>query len=147
MGRTQNGCASTGSSEELSYSKLEYILVKMCWCKQGLQCKGSRVLELSWIFKNIVKYNYQNPLEFCFLVQVKAFVIQTSVGYSNLSMKGKRNGFWSSWGAFLWDDRDQDQWSEITRIMLDQTNRRIHSGQGFIGSLDLQTFDLSEADG
>ena len=40
-------------------------------------------------------------------------------------------------GAFLWNDPDQDQWSEITRIILDQINRWIHSGQGFIGSLDL----------
>ena len=40
-------------------------------------------------------------------------------------------------GAFLWDDPDQDQWSEITRIMVDQMNRWIHSGQGFIGSFDL----------
>ena len=27
---------------------------------------------------------------------------------------------------------DQDQWSEITRIMVDQMNRWIHSGQGLI---------------
>ena len=40
-------------------------------------------------------------------------------------------------GAFLWDHPDQDQWSEITRITVDQMNRRIHSGQGFIGSFDL----------
>ena len=40
-------------------------------------------------------------------------------------------------GAFLWDDPDQYQWSEITRIMVDQMNRWIHSGQGFIGSFDL----------
>ena len=40
-------------------------------------------------------------------------------------------------GAFLWDDPDQDQWSEITWIMVDQMNRWIHSGQGFIGSFDL----------
>ena len=26
-------------------------------------------------------------------------------------------------GAFLWDDPDQDQRSEITRIMVDQMNR------------------------
>ena len=40
-------------------------------------------------------------------------------------------------GAFFWDDSGQDQWSQITRIMLDQMNRLIHSRQGFIGSLDL----------
>ena len=40
-------------------------------------------------------------------------------------------------GAFLWDDPDQYQWSEITRIMLDQMNWWIHSGQGFIGLFDL----------
>ena len=28
-------------------------------------------------------------------------------------------------GAFLWDDLDQDQWSKITRIMVDQMNRWI----------------------
>jgi len=59
----------------LQYAKLEYILVKMCLCKQGLLYKGSRTMELSWIVNNIIKYYYQNPLEFCFLVQVKAFVI------------------------------------------------------------------------
>ena len=32
-------------------------------------------------------------------------------------------------GAFLWDDPYQDQWSEITRIMVDQMNRWIHSVQ------------------
>ena len=37
--------------------------------------------------------------------------------------------------VFLWDD--QDQWSKITRIMVDQMNLWIHSGQGFIGSFDL----------
>ena len=40
-------------------------------------------------------------------------------------------------GAFLWDDLDQDQLSKITRIMVHQTNRRIHSGHGFIGPFDV----------
>ena len=40
-------------------------------------------------------------------------------------------------GAFLWDDPDQYQWSEITRIMVDQMNWWILSGQGFIGLFDL----------
>ena len=44
----------------------------------------------------------------------------------------------------LWDDPDQDQWSEITRIMVDQMNRWIHSGQGFIGSFDLQLSKWSQ---
>ena len=39
--------------------------------------------------------------------------------------------------AFLWDDPDQDQWREITRIMVDRINLWIHSGQGFISSFDL----------
>ena len=42
-----------------------------------------------------------------------------------------------SLGAFLWDDPDQNQWSEITRIMVDQMNPWIHCRQGFIGSFDL----------
>ena len=41
----------------------------------------------------------------------------------------------SAKGAFLWDDLDQDQWSEITRVTLHQMSRWIHSGQGFIDSL------------
>ena len=48
--------------------------------------------------------------------------------------------FWKSRGPselFLWDDPDQDQWSEISRIMTDQMNRWIQSGQGFIGSFEL----------
>ena len=45
-------------------------------------------------------------------------------------------------GAFLWDD--QDQWSVITRIMVDQMNRRIHSEHGFIGSFDLQWSEWSQ---
>ena len=28
-----------------------------------------------------------------------------------------------SMGAFLWGDPDQDQWSEITQIIVDQMNR------------------------
>ena len=41
----------------------------------------------------------------------------------------------NSQGAFVWDDLDQDHWLAITRIMVDQMNRWIHFGQGFIGSL------------
>ena len=40
-------------------------------------------------------------------------------------------------GAFLWDKPDQDQWSKISRIMVDQMNRRILVQSGFIGSFDL----------
>ena len=40
-------------------------------------------------------------------------------------------------GAFLWDDPYQDQWSKITGIVVDQMNRWIHSGQGFVDSSDL----------
>ena len=51
---------------------------------------------------------------------------------------GRRDVMWKhSMGAFLWDDPDWDQWSEITRIMVDQMNWWIHSGQGFMGSFDL----------
>ena len=52
-------------------------------------------------------------------------------------------------GAFLWDDPHHDQWSEITRIIVDQMNRWIHSVQGFIGSLDLPWSEwsrISDAD-
>ena len=34
-------------------------------------------------------YYDQNPSGFCFLVLVRAFVIQTSLGLQNLNMKGK----------------------------------------------------------
>ena len=47
-------------------------------------------------------------------------------------------------GAFLWDNPDQGQWSVITRIMVDQMNQWIHSGQGFIGSFDLPWSKLSQ---
>ena len=40
-------------------------------------------------------------------------------------------------GAFLWDDLDQDHWSEITWIKVDQMNRWILVQSGFIGSFDL----------
>ena len=33
-------------------------------------------------------YYDQDPLGFCFLVQIRAFVIQTSLGLHNLNMKG-----------------------------------------------------------
>ena len=49
---------------------------------------------------------------------------------------------WS--GAFLREESDQDQWFEITRIMVDQMNRWIHSGQGFIGSFDLLWSEWSQ---
>ena len=39
-----------------------------------------------------------------------------------------------SMGAFLWDDRDQDQRSEITWIMVDQMSQWILVQNGFIGS-------------
>ena len=39
-------------------------------------------------------YNYQNPLVYCLLVQIRAFVIQTSLGLPNLNVKEKRNEFW-----------------------------------------------------
>ena len=39
-------------------------------------------------------------------------------------------------GAFLWDDLDQDQWSEITQIMVEQMNWWIVVQSGFIGSFD-----------
>ena len=34
-------------------------------------------------------YYDQNPSGFCFLVQIRAFVVQTSLGLKNLNMKGK----------------------------------------------------------
>ena len=40
-------------------------------------------------------------------------------------------------GALLWGDQDQDQWAEIPRIMVDQMNWWVHSGQGFIGLFNL----------
>ena len=40
-------------------------------------------------------------------------------------------------GAFLWDDKDQDQWTEITQFMVDQMNRWILVQSGFIGLFDL----------
>ena len=39
-------------------------------------------------------------------------------------------------GAFLWGHPDQDQCSEITRIMVHQRNRWIHYQSGFVGSFD-----------
>ena len=47
-------------------------------------------------------------------------------------------------GAFLWDDPDQDQWSEITRIMVDQMNQWILVQSGFISSFDLPWSDPSD---
>ena len=44
-------------------------------------------------------------------------------------------------GEFLWDDPDQDQWSQITPIIVDQMTQWIDSGQGFIGLLDLADLD------
>ena len=39
--------------------------------------------------------------------------------------------------GFLWDDPDEDKWSEITWIIADQMNWWLHSGQKFISSFDL----------
>ena len=50
---------------------------------------------------------------------------------------------WSE-GAFLWDALDQDQQPEITRIMLQEMNRWIHSGQVFIGRGYLVQHDPSD---
>ena len=46
-------------------------------------------------------------------------------------------------GAFLWDDPDQDQWSEVTRIMVDQMNRWILVQNGFIASFDIPRSEWS----
>ena len=35
-------------------------------------------------------YHDQNPSGFCFLVQIRSFVIETSLGLQNLNMKMKR---------------------------------------------------------
>ena len=41
-------------------------------------------------------YYDQNPSDIAFLVQIRAFVIQTSLGSPNLNVKKKkRKGFWS----------------------------------------------------
>ena len=42
-------------------------------------------------FRTMTSFYYydQNPLGFCFLVQIRAFVIQTSLGLQNLNIKGK----------------------------------------------------------
>ena len=45
-------------------------------------------------------------------------------------------------GAFLWDD--QDQWSEITPIIVDQMNWWILVQSGFISSFDLPSSDWSQ---
>ena len=44
---------------------------------------------------------------------------------------------WATEGAFLLDDPDKDQWSEITRIMVDQMNQWILVQSGFIGKFEL----------
>ena len=51
--------------------------------------------------------------------------------------------FTQSRGAFLWDDldQDQDQWFEITLIMVDQMNWWIHSGSLFWSTM-IQLSDL-----
>ena len=36
-------------------------------------------------------YYDQNPSGFCFIVQIKAFVIQISLGLPNLNMKERKN--------------------------------------------------------
>ena len=46
-----------------------------------------------------------------FLVQIRAFVIQTWLGLPNLNMKGKRRGFWSILviGCFSIDDGNSSE--------------------------------------
>ena len=63
--------------------------------------------------------------------------------YSTRSSRSQNFYTQHSRGAFLWDDPDLDQWSDIIRIMVDQMNRWIHSGQGFIDSFDLPCSKLS----
>ena len=73
------------------------------------------------------------------------FGIPLTIGIHNPSPTDKESGIqfldwnpWNgiqnprlSWGAFLWDNPDKDQWSEI---MVHQMDRWPHSGQRFIGS-------------
>ena len=47
---------------------------------------GERLIR-PFYFTNMTRL--KNPSGFCFLVQIKDFVIQTSMGLQNLNMKGK----------------------------------------------------------
>ena len=42
-----------------------------------------------------------------------------------------------SMGVFLWDDPDQEQWSEITHILVHQMNWWILSQRGFVDSFEV----------
>ena len=55
----------------------------------------------------------------------------------------KQRTLGKSKGVFLWDDPDQDQWSEISRIMVDQMSRWILVQSGFIGSFDLPWSEIT----
>ena len=50
-----------------------------------------------WAICTMTSFYYydQNPSGFCFLVLIRAFAIQTSLGLPNLNMEEKRKGFWS----------------------------------------------------
>ena len=79
-------------------------------------------LQREWIPRKCFKLNYSTTL-----VLTCSFLYPKTLCHTS-----------STVSLVLWDDADQDQWSEINRIMVaNQVNWWIHSGQGFISSFDL----------
>ena len=58
--------------------------------------------------------------------------VRCSIRRNKPAPQAKRVTYRKTKGAFLWHDPHQDQWPEITRIMVDQMNRRILVQSGFI---------------
>ena len=58
--------------------------------------------------------------------------VRCSIRINKPAPQAKRVTYRNTKGAFLWHDPHQDQWPEITRIMVDQMNRRILVQSGFI---------------
>ena len=113
-------------------------LLKENWTWKVAPCKGIWIPE-SWNFFTVES----GILGFGIGNTAKDWNQET--GFHKQTTWNPESTTWNpeSKGAFLWDDPDQDLWSEIIRIMVDQMNRWIIVESGFIGYFDLPWSDWS----
>ena len=77
--------------------------------------------------RNLLQMRFKINLIFLWNIEN---LVHDSFTHDEFHSSGQQSGLF--WGYVPLGYPDQDQWSEITRIMVDQMSRWIHSGQGLI---------------
>ena len=124
-----NLCVTFGGNWGVSskiMNSIHWFALFYCEHRNGPKKKFNskhNTLQREWIpTKSVSKLNYSTTL-----VLTCSFLYRKTLCHTS-----------STVSLVLWDDADQNQRSEIIRIMVaNQINRWIHSGQGFISSFDL----------